>query len=171
MEGCPCSPGCAACAPRKFLCTPHIFPCRPILGSQKADGSARLSTSALPASASSPHKSPMPSARRNTATSAHRPALSPAPAAPPKPLPGLEDVPEELRPLFTEMQQFGMNSSVQLRGISPLALRELYEKASKRLESLPTTLCRTSTGDMVQLPLPGRRGVAGWRVDEVGNVR
>ena len=101
-----------------------------------------------------------------------RPALSPAAApAAPEPVIGLEDVPEELRPLFMEMQQFGMNSSVQLRGIGPLELRELYEKASKRLDNLPTTLCRTSTGDVVQVPLPGRRGVPGWRVDEAGNVR
>ena len=116
----------------------------------------------------------MSSARRETSALrlVLRPALSPAAApAAPEPVIGLEDVPEDLRPLFMEMQHFGMNSSVQLRGVGPLALRELYERASKRLDSLPATLCRTSTGDVVQVPLPGRRGVRGWRVDEAGNVR
>lgn len=86
------------------------------------------------------------------------------------PLPGIEAVPEDLRSLFLEMQQFGMSTSVQLRGVSPGALRDLYEKASRRLDSLPNTMCQTSTGESIQLPLPGKRGVEGWRVDQSGNV-
>ena len=88
----------------------------------------------------------------------------------PAPLPGIEDVPEDLRPLFLEMQQFGMNSSVKLKGVGQQALRALYERASKRLDSLPNTLCSTSMGEVVQVPLPGKRGVKGWRVDTTGNV-
>ena len=86
------------------------------------------------------------------------------------PLPGIEVVPVDLQPLFLEMQQFGMSSSVQLKSVSPEAARELYKKASLRLDSLPTKVCLTSTGESIQLPLPGKRGVEGWRVDHAGNV-
>ena len=109
---------------------------------------------------------------RVAASPLHHPSRTTTPMAAdvPAPLPGIEDVPEDLQPLFLEMQQFGMNSSVKLKGIGPQALRALYERASKRLDSLPNTLCSTSMGEVVQVPLPGKRGVKGWRVDTTGSV-
>eukprot|EP00798_Chlamydomonas_sp_ICE-L_P024477 gene24477-10083_t len=83
------------------------------------------------------------------------------------------DVPEDLRELYRELQGFGMKGSnfKEVSGLDEATIRKMLNKTSQRLEHLPLAACCSSSGDYIVLPLPGPRGVPGWKVNHKGQVQ
>ncbi|KAG2495322.1 hypothetical protein HYH03_006592 [Edaphochlamys debaryana] len=79
---------------------------------------------------------------------------------------------EELAPLLKEVAEINVRPSVRaaLGKLDDRAIKMLFAATSRRVEHLPCTPVAMSSGGGLLLPLPGPKGVPGFKVNSKGQI-
>ncbi|KAG2439979.1 hypothetical protein HXX76_004097 [Chlamydomonas incerta] len=78
----------------------------------------------------------------------------------------------ELAPLLKEVAEINVRPAVRaaLGKLDDRAIKQLFIATSRRVEHLPCTPVALSSGSGLLLPLPGPKGVAGYKVNAKGQI-